>query len=180
MRLCCGGARPFKMNVTYPEGDKPFMELDHPMTLCRPAPMKCCCYYTGTMTAGGEKLGEFTEKFYWCVPTWELQDAAGAPQYNIHMPTCCGGLCVDVCAEGCCNFKIPFYVYAVDKDEPGAHVGKIVKVWGGMARELFSEADTFVCEFPEGASDETKANLLGATFMLNAVYFEGGQDQGAA
>ena len=88
------------------------------------------------------------------------------------MPTCCGGMCVNVCAEGCCNLRIPFYIYKADNDTPGAQVGSITKVWGGLAKEIFTDADTFECTFPPDASPNIKASMVGATFLLNQVFFE--------
>lgn len=78
----------------------------------------------------------------------------------------------DVCAGGCCNCKIPFYIYKHDEDEPGKHVGEIVKIWGGLTSELFTAADTFMVKYPEGSDTNTKANLIGATLMINQLFFE--------
>jgi len=175
MRLCCGPIRSWTINVT--KDGNPFSEHIRPIR-CMPAGLKCCCYQEMTTTAGGEVIGSFKEKFFCFVPSYAIKGPTGEDEFNIHMPTCCGGVCVDPCAEGCCNCKIPFYLYKPDKDEPGQHVGKIIKVWGGLAKELFADADTFMVEYPEGITNEAKANLLGATFMINQLYFES-QKQGA-
>ena len=126
-----------------------------------------------TTTVGDEKIGSFKETCWKCIPTYAIKNAADEDEFMIHMPTCCGGTMVNCCAEGCCNFKIPFYIYKANNDNDGEHVGKIVKVFGGMGKELFSDADTFMVEYPEGISTEVKTNLLGATFMINQLYFEG-------
>ena len=155
-----------------------------------------------------------------CVPhfTTYKDDAETQPEFQIQMPTCCGGMCIDVCAEGLCNCRIPFYVYAPRPPAPphaAAHVradparqapprsvssgspaaalsppsrtrarshgrypagelqrgselagstpepnekkgtggmryAQITKVWGGMASEMFTDADKFELEFPKG------------------------------
>ena len=68
---------------------------------------------------------------------------------------------------------MPFYIYAPGQDEPGMHVGKMAKVFAGLGSEMFTDADTFHLEFPDGADSKTKTNLIGATFMINQLYFEG-------
>ena len=86
------------------------------------------------------------ETFYCCVPQYAVKSKTGDLQYNIHMPVCCGGCCLDLCAEGCCSCRIPFYIYPPGQHDTGTQVGKIVKVWGGIAKELFTDADTFELE----------------------------------
>ena len=108
------------------------------------------------------------------------KDAEGKQaEHQIQMPTCCGGLCIDVCAEGCCNCRIPYYVYPVGsldrgtelmgsrpeadpkKGKEGKKYAQITKVWGGAATEMFSDADKFEVEFPAGSDPASKARLLG-------------------
>ncbi len=65
-----------------------------------------------------------------------ISDAQGNPLYKVHSPTCCMGMCVDICAEGnpcfgkgCC--KVPFYIYPAtqeDTDNGAPYIGKVVKV----------------------------------------------------
>lgn len=83
----------------------------------------------------GEKLGQMEEHCWVCVPKMSISDAQGTPIYKVHSPTCCMGMCVDICAEGnvcgrgCC--KVPFYIYPAtqqDTDNGAPYVGKVVKV----------------------------------------------------
>jgi len=58
-----------------------------------------------------------------------------------------GGMCVNICAEGLCNCRIPFYIFPPDagstKEEK---IGNITKIWAGLGTEVFSDADKFeVC-----------------------------------
>ena len=46
------------------------------------------------------------------------------------------------------------------------------QVWSGLEKELLTDADTFMSEFPKGADMKMKTTLLGATFLLNQLYFE--------
>ena len=51
-------------------------------------------------------------------------------------------------------------------------VGRIVKKWGGIAKEAFTDADTFGITFPANCPSGTKAVLLGAVFLIDFVHFE--------
>jgi hypothetical protein len=141
---------------------------------CLPGPQKCCCFQKLiTRSPGTEtELGRIQEACYCCVPKYRVMDPQGTDQYHIQMPTCCAGMCVDLCAEGCCNMRIPFYIFPPGKKEKGEEVGKIVKVWGGFAQEMFTDADTFELQFPPNSDLNTKLTLLGGVFLLNQMYFE--------
>jgi hypothetical protein len=66
-------------------------------------------------------------------------DAGVLPQ-----PTCVGGMCVNIFAEGLFNCRIPFYVFPPGvEQEKGNEVGSIVKIFGGLSTELFTDADKF-------------------------------------
>jgi len=160
--------------VSLPEGRQPgdpFAEFSRPLR-CAAGPGKCCCRQTVGAEAGGMAVGSTTETCYYCVPTFEVATAAKEVQYVLHQPTCWRGYCVDPCAEGFCTCKKPFYLYKPDNDAPGEHVGKIIKVWSGLANEAFTDADTFVTHFPEDADAEARTTLVGATFLINQLYFE--------
>jgi hypothetical protein len=99
-------------------------ELARPFR-CPMGQCKCCCYQEITAAAAdGAALGSVAETMYCCpVPSFMIMDAAGEKKFEISPPVCCGGCCVDVCAEGCCNCKIPFYLYPPGKrQEAGAKV----------------------------------------------------------
>lgn len=173
-RLCFPKIRPFAMRVW----DSPTKQGQHFVqynreVLCLPGACKCCCYQELVAQNGqGVPLGSTKETCYCCIPTFDVINAEALVDYKVHMPICCGCL-PDICAEGCC--KVPFYIYkpTADGGEEKEPVGKIVKVWTGLAVELFTDADNFVCEFPGDATGTQKANLLGSLFLLNQLYFEG-------
>lgn len=154
--------------------DPKFAVYDRPFRL-KMAPLKCCCYQEITTSSNGAIIGSTIETFTACVPVLAVKDAQGEVKYNLHMQTCCGGMCVDICAAGCCSCKIPFYLYEPNQDEPGKHVGEICKVYGGARKEIFTDADTFNIKYPPNIDGTMKANLLGSTFLLNQLFFEGQQ-----
>jgi len=51
-------------------------------------------------------------------------------------------------------------------------VGQILKRWGGIAKELFTDADTFTCFFPQEADTTTRALLVAATLFIDLTHFE--------
>ena len=137
--------------------------------------MKCCCFQeVQVKDAAGQNIGLIKE-LQWtpCVPKYGIFNATGDVQTHVlHQPTCCGGICPNYCAEGLCTCRIPFYIYEALKDEEGSQVSSITKVWSGMGKELFTDADTFEVTSPSAADGTTKASIMGACFLLNQIYFE--------
>jgi hypothetical protein len=54
----------------------------------------------------------------------------------------------------------------------GQECGLISKRWSGLAKEVFTDADSFGIEFPKGISAELKAVFLGAVFLIDFAHFE--------
>lgn len=54
----------------------------------------------------------------------------------------------------------------------GRLIGAIRKKWGGLGRELFTDADSFGVEFEPELGAAHKALLLGATLLLDFAVFE--------
>ena len=170
IRLFCKASRPLTMTVYEGENKegKPVMKLDRPFRMAM-GNCKCCCYQEiFALDAEGGKVGGVKEQMYMCpVPRFDIYDNTGN-KFFISQPTCCGGFCVNCMAKGCCNCKIPFYIFAPGQD-PTKHEeakGEIVKEWGGLATEMLTSADKFSVKFPEGASDAEKAGLFAAVMMI--------------
>jgi len=68
-----------------------------------------------------------------------------------------------------------FSLFLVEKS--GSRVGEIKKKWSGLLKELFTDADNFGVSFPSGASAKEKALILGATFLIDFLYFESSDDK---
>jgi hypothetical protein len=180
-RLCCKNQRPFKQTITMGgnPGGEVLMSMDRPFRLSQgPCNLNqyCCndtvCGNPVISFNGGDasKLGKAEIPMYCCYPNIAVTNEAGGHEYDVHMPLCCGDMCVNCCAEGLCNCKIPFYVYKPGDTEN--QVGKIIKLWRGMGTELLSDADTFQVTYPEDATPEQRARLLGTTIFINVLFFE--------
>lgn len=188
MRFCCKNQRAFTQTVWMGNGVADDTQKVMSMQKGWTCPLQACnCYYCfdpylDFADAQGGSLGKVKVPFFCCIPQFVVSDEEGKPEYHIHMPTCCGGVCIDCCAEGCCNCKIPFYIYeAGQKDRArGKEIGKIIKLWRGLGTEMFSDADTFSVEFPANATAPQKARVFGTTFLINMVFFERQNDGGGA
>lgn len=188
MRFCCKNQRAFTQTVWMGNGVADDANTVMSMQKGWTCPMQPCnCYYCfdpylDMNDGAGQPLGKVKVPWFFCIPQYVVTDENKNVDYHVHMPTCCGGCCVDLCAEGCCNCKIPFYVYKPDQKDRsrGQEIGKIIKIWRGLGVEMFTDADTFNVEFPQDATPEQKARLLGTTFLINMTYFEKQNDSGGA
>lgn len=169
-RYLCKSSRSFTQTVwsgTKDAKGSVIMTMSKPLD-CGVTP--CCCILNPVMTFhdGSADFGKATLPCFLCLPGIKVYDAAGTLQYNVVQPSCCGGLCVNVCAEGFCNCKVPWYVYTPGETK---EVGKIVKMSRGL-KSVFSDAASFHVTYPEAADPTTKARLLGTTFLINMLFFE--------
>jgi hypothetical protein len=180
-RICCAPIHPFKMRVQELSTDAELLAVDRPLRCCQMA-CKCCCFQEISVASGGAALGTVMETSYCCIPTFKVFDPAGEELYLIHPPTCCGGMCMNCCTEGnpcgkgCC--KVPFWIFNAGQANTGgdaAHIGKILKKPKSLLVEVFTDANAFTIDFPEQASADEKALLVGTSIFFNAMFFEGGE-----
>lgn len=84
------------------------------------------------------------------MPSFDVTRADGSLEYLISPPTCIGGLCVDIFAEGLCSCRVPMYIFPPDAVmlNKESKIGGFVKVWGGLGLELFTDADKFEVPSP--------------------------------
>ena len=176
-RFFCGSCRSFEISLTdgAVAGGQLVAKYSRPLR-CSASPAKCCCYQEmETFDASGSSAGKTIETCYCCVPQFNVIRPDGTIEYKLSQPTCCGDMLVNCCAEGICNCRIPFYIFPADASTSSKPAGKIVKIWSGLVKEAFTDADNFELEFPSDAQNDSKARLIGALFLLNQLYFEKSQ-----
>lgn len=176
IRMCCPALRPFEITVT--NGDRkggPLIATFTRPCACAMACFKCCCFQeVRAKNDKGEHLGSTTETCWICVPNFEIRKPDGSKEYTLRQSTCCGGLCVNCCAKGCCSCRVPFNIY----DDNNKEVGEISKVWGGLTKEIMTDADTFETIFPPSADPACKARILAGVFLINQLFFESSKQNG--
>lgn len=182
LRFFCAPIRPFTITATEVGTGAELFSVERPLA-CTTGPCKCCCYQTMNISSGGQPIGKIEEKYFWCVPRFVVSDESGKALYKMHMPTCLGGLCVNICAEGnpcgkgCC--KVSLRLYPADQDDTegdAPYVGSILKKPKSLAVEVFTDAVALDVKFPDGATSDQKAIVMGAALFANALFFESNDD----
>lgn len=105
------------------------------------------------ISASGQKCGSIIQEWSLCSPSYKICNAAGDTVLKIQGPFCTFSICGDV-------------EFSVLSRDGTTQVGKIVKQWSGLARELFTDADHFGISFPIDLDVNIKAVLLGASFLI--------------
>lgn len=146
---------------------------------CGASSCKCCCYQEATMSSGNSNLGTIQEDCWCCVPSFTVTTPRDGPLYKIHPPTCCGGVCVDGCTEGCpCGrgcCKAPFHVFPAHQrnTDMAPYVGKIIKRRKNVMAECCTQNHAFDVDLPINATAEQRGLLVGTAVLLNSVFFRG-------
>lgn len=115
---------------------------------CAAAPCKFCCFqYMLVKNDKNKIIGSIREKFWLCVPTFDVMSADGNVLYEMHMSTCFNGKCIDCTDQECtsyeqctipciCNSHFPFHIYrANDNNKSQQSIGKVCKLSAGYAQD---------------------------------------------
>eukprot|EP00708_Paratrimastix_pyriformis_P003499 GAFH01002279.1.p2 GENE.GAFH01002279.1~~GAFH01002279.1.p2 ORF type:complete len:282 (-),score=80.65 GAFH01002279.1:376-1188(-) len=146
-RCCLGGSRPFTIKIVDVNTKQEILTFQR----------DCKCYFheIRAFSRAGALLGYVKRNFSCCERNYQVYNAAGQPMYFINGP-CCSPWTFDIV------------------NSAGQQVGSIKKKWGGVFKEVFTDADTFSVEFPP-ADPDCKAVILGAVFLIDFMYFEDNQ-----
>ncbi|XP_055380417.1 phospholipid scramblase 2 isoform X2 [Condylostylus longicornis] len=155
-RNCCGPLRPFDMKVL----DNYQNEVIHlyRKLACNSCCFPCCLQHMEVSSPPGTVVGTVEQEWSICSPQFSIKNHVGDTVLRIEGPVCTFSLCGDV------EFKVVTM--------SGTQVGKISKQWSGFAREIFTDADFFGITFPMDLDVRMKATLLGACFLIDAMFFE--------
>ena len=151
------------------------LEFDRKLS-CAPCCGKCCCYeevraYT---YPDQELLGSVKERFWCCIPKFEILDHQGTEIFHLHQRTCCFGWCV----RGTWVTS-PFLVYRpdLDADDPTAKIlpPQHNNTWTHNEDDA-GKMDTFQIQWKhlQGGKDpenSEKALLLMTTLLINQVFY---------
>ena len=164
-RNCCGPQRPFNFFLTNSHGEE-VLHL-HRDCVCSPCGWPnffCCLCCFGcakqllTVNSFGAELGTLSLERTFFVPTIRVMDVGGNQVFTIISEFCQCSFGEDI------EYKI--------LNIQGEEVGCITKQYNGFCKEVFTDADNFVIDFPVGVDVNKKALLLGATLMIDFLFFE--------
>jgi uncharacterized protein YxjI len=102
--------------------------------------------------AGGTYLGALQQRFAIFSKHFDLLDASG-------------GLSMEMRSGFFRIWTFPFF-------RAGAEVARIEKKWGGMLREVFTDADRFRTTFTPAVRGQERALILAAAIFVDLQYFE--------
>jgi len=160
MRSCCANARELEVSFQDMNGTE-LLRFDRPLK-CMECPCSGC-YPNWTQVLSvyhqGNNLGRIREVPVCCTRKHlEVWDKNEQKLYDITGPCCpisCGG-------------DVPFQI----ENSGGIAVGEITKKWRGCFAEALTDTDTFKIEFPDNIDVTTKALLMGATMLVDYMFFE--------
>ncbi|XP_054731734.1 phospholipid scramblase 2-like isoform X4 [Anastrepha obliqua] len=155
-RNICGPSRPFDMKV-FDNYRNEVIHMNRPLA-CSACCFPCCLQTMEVSSPPGCVVGTIEQEWSICSPSFRIKNHIGDTVLRIEGPFCTFTMCGDV------QFNIVSLT--------GESVGKISKQWSGLARELFTDADFFGITFPLDLDVRIKAVLLGATFLIDAMFFE--------
>jgi len=167
MRLCCGPARGFLMHIVDNTG-KEVIRITRPFQCCAGccwcADAECCSFRLQIEAPEGNVIGSIHQMGSCWRPWYEVKDATGESVFKIKGPCC-------ICSGICCTCDFPFNILPSmgGSEEP---VGRIIKQWSGLTKEAFTDATNFSLTFPKDLDVRMKAALIGATFLIDIMFFE--------
>ncbi|CAK8673461.1 unnamed protein product [Clavelina lepadiformis] len=171
MRICCGQARGFMLHIVDNAGQE-VIRINRPFKCC-----SGCCWCANTDHCSwnldiespvGTPIGQVRQSQSFWKPHYDIKDASGQTVFKIKGPCC-------ICHGICCTCDFPFEIHPKSLDQPP--IGRIAKQWSGFAKEMFTDATNFSVSFPMDLDVKMKAVLLGATFLIDMMFFENQNQQ---
>lgn len=156
-RNCCGPLRRFNMKV-YDIYQNEVMHMRRPAA-CTSCCFPCCLQSIDVSAPPGNFIGRVEQTWSVLYPHFSIKNANNETVLRIKGPFCTWSIC---------GGDVEFKIFTVNDEE----VGRISKQWSGLARELFTDADFFGISFPMDLDVNMKAVMLGACFLIDAMFFE--------
>ncbi|CAK9293869.1 unnamed protein product [Gordionus sp. m RMFG-2023] len=153
-RNCLGSQRAFEIFVTNP--------LSAVCFVCE-REYTCCCAETVTVKSPFQQPIATVDRNFppICKPDFTVKDALNKPILKIRGP---------VITSSIFGGDVVFKIFSAAA--PSVQIGKITKKYSGFFKEAFTDADNFSIEMPFDLDVRFKAALLGATFLIDFVFYE--------
>uniref|UniRef100_H2ZPC5 Phospholipid scramblase n=1 Tax=Ciona savignyi TaxID=51511 RepID=H2ZPC5_CIOSA len=169
-RLCCGSERGFEVKVTDNNGQE-VIRMRRRFKCCAGccwcANSDTCAFFLEVESPTGTFIGGVRQSQSCWYPMYEVMDASQKSVFNIEGPCC-------PISGPCCTCDFDFVVSTTD--DSATPVGKITKQYSGFVKEAFTNATNFSVTFPMDLDVKMKAVLLGASLLIDFMYFEENQD----
>merc|ERR1712133_311857 len=134
--------------------------------MCWCANINCCSEQIDIESPAGVVIGSVRQSKSFWKPMYEVLDGNGTSLFNIKGPCCiCSGLC---CCSACCAD----YPFDITSSVDNAYIGSIRKMWQPGVKEMFSDSSNLSLTFPMDLGIEQKATLLGASILIDILWFE--------
>ncbi|CAJ0574658.1 unnamed protein product, partial [Mesorhabditis spiculigera] len=174
MRQCCANARGFTLHIV-DNYQKEVLTIRRPFKCCACGNCCACCLPCQSEitveSPPGNVIGIVREQFGCCSFQLSVLNADESHEdLKISGPNMCS---FNWCCN-CCSDKV-FEILAPATNQP---IGTIRKKWTGAVKEIFTDADNFVAEFPLDLEVKVKATLLAATFLVDFLAFENNEQNG--
>ncbi|XP_039072424.1 phospholipid scramblase 2-like isoform X2 [Hyaena hyaena] len=154
LRYLCGPSRPFTMTIY----DNVGRDV---ITIQRTLRSRCCWRNCSVQklkveAPPGEKIGYVYQYFHPFLPMFEIKNENKEDIMKIRGP----------CVVSSCLKDLNFNLLSLDEE---IVLGKISKKWAGF---MITNADKFGIQFPFNLDVKIKALMLGASFLIDYMYFE--------
>ncbi|ODM98924.1 Phospholipid scramblase 2, partial [Orchesella cincta] len=157
LRHWCGPLRPFILEIK-DKDDKAVVALDRPFA-CQSPCCPCCLQKMAIFCPPGHLIGSIEQQNE-CLPELHIKDEQNVVVFIVKKP-----MFTNPCGCG----EAAFPVYASDGIN---ECGRIVKGRSDFFHEAFTDSDVFGIQFPPGVNPYLKILLMGATFLIDYMYFE--------
>ncbi|XP_053160716.1 phospholipid scramblase 1-like isoform X2 [Hemicordylus capensis] len=165
LNCCIPSVRPFTIKI-FNNLDQEVIELRRPCKCCCSCFFWCCNKCTSCLqelevhAPPGTPIGYIKETCHPCLPKLSIQN-----EFKEEVLKIAGPCIMCVCCKNT-NFEV------MSRDGQYS-VGRITKHWAGCLRETFTDADNFGVQFPMDLDVKMKAVIIGASILLDYMYFEG-------
>ena len=179
-RNCCDGAsREFDLDMKRVEYTSLGQEKKVNFAkFSRPFKCTCCCCNRPEMTgklldSPTPNLGKVAEPCTVCDPLIQIFNKSNVQAYTITCDCCQCGYCCRNSLLGRCS-EVNFEIFSGASTD-GKPTGKIFKKVKGV-QSAVGDADFYTITFPPEANPEDKVMLIGATIMIDYLYYEDKDD----
>lgn len=143
-RVFLGPLRPFRAQVTDTAGQQGVLALHRPF--------RFIFHRLEVTTAAGERVGAIQRRWSWLRRIYVIEDAQGRVVADLFGPI----------------LRPWTFELRVDQQVQGI----ISKRWGGLVKEMFTDADNFGVDLARVPDPQLRALAFAATVLIDVVHFE--------